>query len=78
MARKLMTAKKLIEKLKRLPAGSYVFVEGYEGGLEVPKVSPLSTIDINVIDAGVYGPHAYEGCGWVEATKTVFGVVLSR
>lgn len=69
--------------MKNLPDDMRVLVDGYEGGLDDPVMSPVVEVDVYPSDTrGVYGPHALKGDGyWQRGEKTVEtvrAVILTR
>jgi hypothetical protein len=55
---KRTTVGDLIKALKELPADSFIFVNGYEGGYhDCPLPARLEKIMLNVNDEWYYGPH---------------------
>lgn len=52
-----MKIKELIEKLSKLDQDLYVFVPGYEGGVDDAGISEIKQIALDVNDEWYYGRH---------------------
>ncbi len=73
-----MIVSELIGYLQRLPSDTRVFVDGYEGGLADPSLSPPVLVDLNVIPSPYFGAHALHGEGWDDPKQTIEAVILRR